>query len=182
MNERELTQSHLQKRNLLVSITGKSGFQVRFDPGALSFSVAFLYWGSILTQVLPSQWKKGLQGLSWIRLATAIGWEHSFPIAPANILGLTLIVWIRECIFQLQASHDVWECGSLIAQDWTMGLSLEQEYAYRFSITDPWDPGLEGIVLLLKKDGGEVKAFVPIELLHFTLIKNQIILQVGVLK
>ena len=182
MNERELTQSHLQKRNLLVSITGKSGFQVRFDPGALSFSVAFLYRGSILTQVLPSQWKKGLQGLSWIRLATAIGWEHSFPIAPANILGLTLIVWIREYIFQLQASHDVWECGSLIAQDWTMDLSLEQEYAYRFSITDPWDPGLEGIVLLLKKDGGEVKAFVPIELLHFTLIKNQIILQVGVLK
>ena len=182
MNERELTQSHLQKRNLLVSITGKSGFQVRFDPGALSFSVAFLYWGSILTQVLPSQWKKGLQGLSWIRLATAIGWEHSFPIAPANILGLTLMVWIREYIFQLQASHDVWECGSLIAQDWTMGLSLEQEYAYRFSITDPWDPGLEGIVLLLKKDGGEVKAFVPIELLHFTLLKNPIILQVGVLK
>lgn len=32
------------------------------------------------------------------------------------------------------------------------------------------------------KNGGEVKALVPIELLHFTLIKNQIILQVGVLK
>lgn len=182
MSERELTQSHLQKRNLLVSITGKSGVHVRFDPGALSFSVASLYWGSILTQVLPSQWKKGLHGLLWIRLATAIGWEHSFPIAPANILGLTLIVWIREYIFQLQASHDVWECGSLIAQDWTMRLPLEQEYAYRFSITDPWDPGLEGIVLLLMKNGGEVKALVPIELLHFTLIKNQIILQVGVLK
>ena len=55
MSERELTQSHLQKRKLLVSITGKSGVHVRFDPGALSFSVASLYWGSILTQVLPSQ-------------------------------------------------------------------------------------------------------------------------------
>ena len=32
------------------------------------------------------------------------------------------------------------------------------------------------------KDGGGVKTLVPIELLHFTLIKNQIILQVGVLK
>ena len=146
------------------------------------FQLAFFYWGSILTQVLPSQWKEGPQGLSWISLATAIGWEHSFPIAPANILGLTLIVWIREYIFQLQASHDVWECGSLTAQDWTVGLRLEQEYACRFSIIDPWDPGLEGIVLLLMKDSGEVETPVPIELLHFTLIKNQTILQVGYLK
>ena len=71
---------------------------------------------------------------------------------------------------------------ALIAQDWTMGLPLEQEYVCKFSITDPWDPGLEGIVLLLMKDGGGVKTLVPIELLHFTLIKIQIILQVGVLK
>lgn len=34
MSLRELTQSHLQKRNLLVSITGECGVQVQFDPGA----------------------------------------------------------------------------------------------------------------------------------------------------
>lgn len=32
------------------------------------------------------------------------------------------------------------------------------------------------------KDSGEVETPVPIELLHFTLIKNQTILQVGYLK
>lgn len=38
VSEREWTQSHLRKRNLLVSITEKGGVQVQFDPGALSFS------------------------------------------------------------------------------------------------------------------------------------------------
>lgn len=167
INERELTQSHPPKRNLLGPITGNVGFRFSLiQKHHLSTQLSF-YWGSILIQVLPSQLKKWPQGLSWISLATAIGGEHFFSNSTSWHPGTDSHCLDWGIYFQPWASNDVWECGSLTAQDWVMGPPLEQECVCRFSVTDPWAPTSECIVL--QRDGGGIKTLVPIEPLHFTL-------------